>query len=222
MKPFIPMLLLTLFVPFFSASSLLYGQRVSAFPRISEAYTSSAGAGQHTNTTTTVTTNAETPRRLTHWHVRVFYVDGRMIEGVVALAHTDYVIDYTENGNRFYKRLSIAETASIRVNRWKPQIASGDERRTLYFFMPELYRIIARDGEVYRLDKRMKMLDSFELRTPRGSTRVYLYFADYWTGASKEDDGQWENSGSRNFNHNNTRPHPETVYRIDFISEQPY
>jgi len=141
-----------------------------------------------------------------------------MVEGLASFAYTEYVTDFFEGQNRYYRKLSLAETASIRVNRWKPNLSAAEEGRQLYYFMPEIYRVIARDGEVYRLDKRMKMLDMIELRTQRGNTRVYTYFADYWLG--DEDEGQWENSGSPDFDHNATHPNPATVYRIDFIAEE--
>ena len=158
-------------------------------------------------------------RQFTDWKVRIFFVDGRMLEGTVSLEVSEYIVDFTINGIRFHRNLSFSETASIRVNRWVPMPSTAErvegQSGTLYYFMPELYRIIARDGEVYRLDKRMKIFDTFVLHTPRGNTRVYSYFADYWIGT--EGDGQWQNSGSKDFNHNNTRPHSGAVYRIDFL-----
>ncbi|MDR2734040.1 MAG: hypothetical protein LBC99_05265 [Spirochaetota bacterium] len=168
---------------------------------------------------TTVVTNAQTQKRQARWRIRAFYVDGRMVEGLASFAYTEYVTDFFEGQNRYYRKLSLAETASIRVNRWKPVLSKAEEDRQLYYFMPELYRIIARDGEIYRLDKRMKMLDMVELSTQRGNTRIYMYFADYWLG-EEEEEGQWENSGSRDFDYNAVHPNPETVYRIDFIAEE--
>jgi len=167
--------------------------------------------------TTAVVTNTITSGKPADWRVRVFFIDGRMLEGVTSLGYSEYVVDFVENGNKFYKKLSLSETASIRVNRWKAVHSESEEERELYFFMPELYRVITRSGEVYRLYKRMKMLDTIDLATQRGNTRVYSYFADYWLGT--EDKGQWENSGSEEFDYNDTHPNPQTVYRIDFISE---
>jgi hypothetical protein len=206
---------LTLFF-ILAAAFLVYGLEEPREPRVPEAQFPGSETTA-TNYTSVSTNQVVTPARAAKWRVRVFYVDGRTLEGVAEFAYTDYFIEFDEQKTKFYRKLSLAETASIRVNRWKGVLSSGDEKRALYFFMPELYRVITKGGEVYRLDKRMKILDTLEITTARGTARVYTYFADYWSGT--EEYGQWENSGSAEFGYNDTRPHPETVYRIDFIAE---
>lgn len=163
---------------------------------------------------TQIVTNPSTVTADYRWRVRVWFVDGRSLEGEVLFPFNEFMVDQILDGRRFYRKITLAEMTSIRVRRWVPQ-AKTSPGRQLYYFMPAIYRIIPKTGSDLHLDKRMKMLDSMEVRTPAGKTRVYAYFADYWIGHT--DDGHWENSGSRDFAWNNTRPNLKTVYRIDFL-----
>jgi len=176
-----------------------------------------AGTDEVTNRTVVVT-NPQAARPVYRWKVRVWFVNGGSLTGSADFPFGEFVVDHTLDGRRYYRRLTLAETASIRVRRWDPQ-ARSSRGKQLYYFLPAVYRIIPRSGAELHMDKRMKMLDSIDVTTASGVTRVYSYFADYWVGGS--NDGYWENSGSRVFASNRTRPHPQTVYRIDFLESLP-
>lgn len=164
---------------------------------------------------TTVRTNAPDPVKGFPCRVRIFFVDGRKYEGQIVLPFDRFMVTHTDGRLAFIRELKLPEIASIRVIRWKPEL-SRKSRRSLYYFYPETYRIIAVDGAEFRLAKRLKMLDSVDLVTRMGSSRVFAYFADYWIGST--DDGHWENARSRRFDYNNTRPNSGIVYRIDFLA----
>jgi len=175
-----------------------------------------SGDGQETNRTTIVT-NPQAPATGTRYRVRVWFVNGSSLEGSAVFPFSRYTVEQTIGGRRYYRTLTLDETGSIRVRRWVPVIMSS-QGKELYYFLPGLYRILPKTGTELVLDKRMKMLDSFDIATPAGVTRVYSFFADYWIG--RREDGHWENSGKRDFFWNNSRPHPGTVYRIDFLGRQ--
>ena len=128
----------------------------------------------------------------------------------MVLASSVFRIRQTVNGIRYSKTIRLDDLRSLSILSWKALYRGRDSSGAgLYYFIPSKFVCTTAAGRTV-IRKRLRQFDALILSNRYGSTRLYAYFADYWSK------GRWRNSGSDDFHYNGTHPNPACLVRIVF------